>query len=122
MANGPAHQLVAALTVGSAMMYDESRRNEKTATPLAGAVFAAMATKLPDVLEPPHHPHHRQFCHSWLFAAGLGVAIHQLHQWQPNDEWKKSARLVLLVSGYAYLIHLAMDAVTARSLPLIGKT
>ena len=121
MANGPTHQLVAALTIGGVLAYDEGQRGEMTVKPLAGAAVAAVVTNLPDILEPALHPHHRQFFHSILFAGGLGKMIYELHRWKPDEEWKRAARFLGLVAGYAYLVHLAMDACTARSLPLIGK-
>ena len=121
MANGPTHQVIAALTIGGALAYDEAKNGEQTAKPLAGAVVAAVTTKLPDILEPATHPHHRQFFHSVVCAIALGKGIYELHQWQPDEDWQKVVRFLGLVSGYAYLVHLAVDACSKRSLPILGK-
>ncbi len=121
MANGPTHQLVAALTIGGVLVHNENQYGEKTLKPLAGAAVAAVVTNLPDILEPALHPHHRQFFHSIAFASVLGRGIYELHQWKPDEDWEKAVRFLALVSGYAYLVHLAIDAFSARSLPLIGK-
>ena len=76
---------------------------------------------MPDILEPAVHPHHRQFFHSIAFAALIGSGMYKLYQWETETEMEKILKLCLLVAGGAYLIHLAMDACTKRSLPLLGK-
>ncbi len=121
MANGPTHQVIAALVVGGVLVYDESKKGEQTAKPLAGAAVAAVTTKLPDILEPAIHPHHRQFFHSVAWAVALGKGIYELHQWRPEEDWKKVVRFLGLVTGYAYPIHLGIDACSKRSLPIFGK-
>jgi inner membrane protein len=80
-----------------------------------------LLTKLPDLLEPATSPSHRQFFHSLVFAGLLGVGLHKLHGWQPDDDGGKFVRWLGLIAGSAYLIHLAMDFTTAKSLPLVGK-
>lgn len=77
--------------------------------------------KLPDLIEPAVHPHHRQFFHSVVVAAGLVAGMRKLYQWAPDDDFEKLVRAFLLVGGAAYLSHLALDALTSRSLPLVGK-
>lgn len=47
--------------------------------------------------------------------------MRKLYQWAPEDGFEKVVRAFLLVGGAAYLSHLALDALTSRSLPLVGK-
>jgi inner membrane protein len=56
--NAVIHQWTAALATGAVLHSAEVERGEATAWPLAGGGLAALLTKLPDVLEPPVHPHH----------------------------------------------------------------
>lgn len=120
MPNAIAHRLGAALIVGSVTSYHENQNGENTAKPLAYAAFAGVCGTLPDLLEPALHPNHRQFFHSYGFAGFLVYGMYQLHQkWQPHDENEKLLKKLILIAGGAYLIHLAMDTTTPRSLPLI---
>ncbi|SRR5258708_11608448 len=91
----------------------ENQNGQPTAKPLVGAAIAACATNLPDVIEPAIHPHHRQFFHGVVFAAGVGYGMYRLYEWDPTEDWQETLRFVLLVCGAAYLIHLALDAFTA---------
>lgn len=121
MANGSSHRLVAAITLGSAYLYAEAGQQEKSAKPLVAATLAAGFTNLPDILEPALHPNHRQFFHSVTFAGLLGWAAYKAYRWEPKDQIDEAIRFACLVGTAAYLVHLVMDAGTARSLPLIGK-
>lgn len=85
MSSGSVHQVIAAATVGTACLWAERDQQHKTEKPLIGAVLAAGFTKLPDVLEPALHPHHRQFFHSLTFAGILGLTVHKAYRWQPNN-------------------------------------
>lgn len=121
MPNAATHRFGAALVVGGFSAYSEyKKKGENTATPLAHSAFAAVCGTLPDILEPALNPNHRRFFHSFGFAGLLGYGLYQLHQkWQPQDEVEKVAKNVALIAGSAYLIHLAMDSTTPKSLPLI---
>jgi inner membrane protein len=121
MANGKTHRLVAAATVGAYLAHAKNYKDQENWKPMAGAGFAAWSTNLPDVLEPAIHPHHRQFLHSWAFAGLLGYGLYKVYEWKPVNEWERTMRFFALVGGSAYLIHLAVDSLSARSLPLIGK-
>lgn len=99
----------------------ERQRGVATAWPMAGAGLAAVATRLPDVLEPALHPNHRQFFHSVAFAALIAAGWRKLYEWQPQDDGERLLRTGLMVCAGAYLCHLALDAMTAKSLPLLGK-
>ena len=89
--------------------------------PLLAAATAAGCGTLPDVLEPALHPNHRQFFPSFLFATGVDFALYKLYRREPESEGEELARVVALIGSSAYLVHLAMDAFTRKSLPLVGK-
>jgi inner membrane protein len=99
---------------------------------------------LPDLLEPAIHSHHRDIAHSVTAGGLLGLA--RITAWEtscrenanrcvaqtpdgsakdPQAElkaflWHVAAGLAIgLVVGYAS--HLALDAVTPRGIPLIGR-
>lgn len=86
-----------------------------------GGVFGALLGTLPDILEPADHPNHRQFFHGLLFAAILGYLGYKLYKWKPEEPWQEVVRMVGMIAIGAYLIHLAMDASTPKSLPVVGK-
>lgn len=102
-------------------MAQESQEGKSTHIPLAGAVIASICTNIPDWLEPASHPHHRQFFHSIAFATMIGGGIYKLSKWETQTEGDKLLKFCLMAAGSAYLVHLAMDAFTTRSLPLMGK-
>ena len=119
--NAAAHQWTAALATGVVLHSREVERGEATAWPLTGGGLAALLTKLPDVLEPAVHPHHRQFFHSVACAALVAAGWKALYEWQPQSEDGRFWRKVGMIGAGAYLCHLALDALTARSLPLVGR-
>ena len=121
MPNASAHQMFAALTVGSAFLGKEMVDKEQTGKPIVSAVLAGMLGTLPDKLEPALHPHHRQFFHSVTFGVTLWCLGKQVYKWQPESELGEISRFILLIAGGAYLGHLALDALTKRSLPLVGR-
>ena len=119
--NAAEHRLVSALTL-SALGTAGCRENEEVvpraaAFGLGGYCFAT----LPDLVEPATSPHHRQFFHSVLFAVALGYGLYKLYEYEPQSTIGEVARLAGLIAGGAYLIHLALDATTKRSLPWVGR-
>jgi membrane-bound metal-dependent hydrolase YbcI (DUF457 family) len=118
--NGPTHRLVAGLTTGVFLAHQETGTGECTVKPLLGGAAAAFFTNLPDILEPATSPNHRRFFHSLAFVGMLGVALNEVRQWEPQTEWDKILKQTILVAGVAYLIHLALDFSTCKSLPLVG--
>lgn len=80
---------------------------------------AITASKLPDILEPAIHSHHRKFCHSWLVLLGAVGAGLWLWNWRPTTVELRQLRAVLLGALLGYTSHLGMDAMTPRGLPLI---
>lgn len=121
MPNAIAHRAGAAAIVGGFLLAQESQERKSTHKPLAGAAVASICTNIPDWLEPASHPHHRQFFHGLAFAAMIGFGMYKLSKWEAQTEGEKLLKFCLMVAGSAYLVHLAMDACTKRSLPLMGK-
>lgn len=119
--NGPTHRLVAGAAVGLYLADRDSKEGARTLKPVIGGTAAAFFTNLPDILEPATSPNHRAFFHSLTFAAMLGVSLHKLHQWKTETEAERFLRSVGLLAGSAYLIHLALDFTTRKSLPLVGR-
>lgn len=85
------------------------------------ALVAAVASGIPDVLEPANSPYHRQFCHSAAFAALVASGMKKLYDWMPSTPGDALLRDVLLSIGFGYMTHLCADATTAMGLPLVGK-
>ena len=121
MSNGATHRLAAAVAVGTALARAEYNSNQKTMRPVMGAVLAGGMTNLPDLIEPAVHPNHRQFFHSVAFAGILGWGTYKVFEWEPEHPVDKAIRFLLLIGAAGYLIHLALDACSPKSLPLIGK-
>lgn len=107
-----------AVSVAAALVEGRDGR-PLTAAPVAMGITAACFPSLPDLLEPALHPNHRKFFHSWAVVGLLGWGMYGLYDWQPDDGWDRFARVAGLALGAAYLAHLARDAFTAKSLPLI---
>lgn len=89
--------------------------------PVFAAVVAAIASGLPDLLEPANNPHHRQFCHSAAFAALVTTGMKKLYEWMPATPGEALVRDALLSIGFGYVAHLCADGSTAMGLPLVGK-
>lgn len=119
--NAVAHRVTAAVAVGAVLRHAEQLRGESTGWPIGGAGLAALLTNLPDILEPALHPNHRQFFHSLTFAALIGAGWKSAYDWKPMTEDGRFWRRVFMIGAGAYLCHLALDATTAKSLPLLGK-
>ena len=119
--NAAAHRMTAGAGIFLVMANQEEVAGEKTAWPLVGGVAGSVLTCLPDRIEPAIHPNHRQFFHSLIFAAGLGYCFLKVKQWEPEGEEGAIVRKIALIGIAAYLVHLALDATTAKSLPMVGR-
>lgn len=120
--NGPAHQLAGALAGIAICVNDRDDKSGHLHHPVAAGTIGALLGKLPDMIEPAYgNPHHRQFFHSFAVLGLLGWGMYKIHQWEPEDDVERLVRGFLLVGGAAYLSHLALDALTSRSLPLVGR-
>lgn len=120
MANCRTHILVGA-GVGLAVALSDHDKHQQEQSPVLGAIIGAFAGKLPDILEPALNPNHRQFFHSITFVGMLGYVLKKTYDWKPEDNFEKVIRLMALCAGVGYLSHLALDATTPKSLPLVGK-
>lgn len=118
MSNAAEHRVGAGLAIGAISALN-AKDGRDSALPLADATIAALLARLPDILEPAHHPNHRQFFHSMTFAGCIGYGMYKAYEWQPKNELKKFLRRLLLIGGSAYLVHLIMDGCTPKGLPLI---
>jgi inner membrane protein len=121
--NAGAHRLIgaAAMAMAVASATLSPRQEETAAHAVAGCAGGYCFGTLPDLIEPATSPHHRQFFHSLIFAGVMGYGLYRLYQWEPGSPEFKVIRMIGLIAGGAYLVHLALDATTKRSLPLLGR-
>lgn len=83
MPNGPAHQLLGAVSGMAASNYyvtpflrPEEEENGKPTLLLTGLVVGGVGGRIPDILDPPIHPNHRGIYHSVVAGCfALGGAI-----------------------------------------------
>lgn len=115
------HQSIAFMSILSVHSLVEIQEENLTVKPVLSASVAAFAANLPDLIEPATSSHHRQFFHSALFGCLIASAGVKVYQWQPEEEWEKLLRHVLLAGCGAYLIHIVADACTPRGLPVLGR-
>jgi inner membrane protein len=120
--NGPAHQLAGAVAAIAISAKDHEHNTSPLHHPVVAGTVGALLGRLPDALEPAlRNPHHRQFFHSVTMLGLIGWGVYKVHQWEPEDDFERLLRCLLLLGGAACLSHLALDAVTSRSLPLVGR-
>jgi len=119
--NAAAHQLTAGAAVGVFIAHSEQKNGAVTLAPIAGGFAASILTKLPDLLEPATSPNHRQFFHSLAFASLLVAGFVKLRDWETKDSGEEFLKNLGKLAIAGYLIHLALDATTAKSLPIFGK-
>lgn len=120
--NAAAHAFHAATFVGGAhAVHDLHHHGHLTPLPLASGGLAAFLGSLPDWIEPATNPHHRQFFHSVAFLCGVGYVTYRIYRWQPETPGQQIAKWLGVVAGGAYLVHLACDATTPRSIPMLGR-
>ena len=121
MASGRVHA-IAGFVGGVAIAAHESRKTGQSSLDIfTSGGFSALATRLPDVLEPAVNPNHRQFFHSLLFSAVVGKFTYECYQWKPETQTEELIRYLLLLAGSAYLVHLLLDFGTPKGLPIIGN-
>ncbi len=120
--NGSTHQLAGALAAFAITSNDTSEKSCQLHHPAATIPIGAILGRLPDMIEPAfRNPNHRQFFHSITVLGLMGTGMLKVYRWDPQDEFEKIIRAALLIGGAAYLSHLALDALTSKSLPLIGR-
>ena len=122
MANGSTHQVLGGLAGLAVTVLDKPEGRTSLHHPIAALSLGALLGKLPDVIEPAlNNPHHRQAFHSILVLVALGVGVKKAWDAHPETELGRLLRAAALIGGGAYISHLLADALTPRSLPLIGK-
>lgn len=122
MANGKAHSIAGTVAGLAVPLLDKGTIKDNPELLVAGPVVGNFFSKLPDIIEPAFkNPNHRQFFHSIAVLAAVGYGVKKAYEWQPEDKFEKVIRSILLCAGAGYLSHLALDAITPRSLPLVGK-
>jgi len=102
---------------------DKDKNGNSQHNPLAAIGVGTIAGKLPDIIEPSlGNPHHRQFFHSFLALASIGYATKKAYDWEPETKREAVARsIALFCVRVGSMSHLFLDAMTTRSLPLLGK-
>ena len=150
MADGKTHLITGIATGTAIAAYTAREQSgvDFVAELIGGALGGAVGGKLPDILEPAIHSWHRSTAHSLVTATTIGVtAARSISAWQDfcranasrHDDLCESATeavgrawhtfvafLWRLLSGVAvgvsvgYLSHLALDACTPRSIPLLA--
>ncbi|MGD1045339.1 MAG: metal-dependent hydrolase [Bacteroidota bacterium] len=135
MPNGKTHLITGTLcgTVTSIVIQTKLDEREKIdlghAFLSTGVGFAS--GRIPDIIEPPIHPNHRAFFHSFLFGTILGFGA--LKVWKVIKEKVSKRREqgqylftekelvlgLLFIALIVVLLHLFMDGFTKKSLPII---
>lgn len=77
-----------------------------------------VGAKLPDILEPAIHSHHRAFFHSLVMAGGIAWAIQKILSRSRETPGQRLFRAAVLGIAVGYVSHLALDALTPRGLPI----
>ena len=118
---GTTHRLINFTATASYLASRPEDQQKGLAHPLVGGTASALLASLPDAIEPAIHPHHRQFFHSVAFAGLVGYGLLRAYQWKPETDGQELLRVAALLVGSAYLLHLAADLFTARSIPVLGR-
>jgi inner membrane protein len=74
----------------------------------------------PDIFEPATDPHHRALGHS----VALGTVLTKFaitNCSRENSNWEEFVKIATAVVTVSYLAHLIADALTPRSIPLLGR-
>lgn len=118
---GTTHRFINFIATASYLASRPEDQQKGLAHPLVGGTVSALLASLPDVIEPAIHPHHRQFFHSVAFAGLVGYGLHRAYHSKPDTDGQELLRIAALFVGSAYLLHLAADLFTARSIPILGR-
>jgi len=122
MSSGPTHRMAAGVTTFAVTStFAKISDVRDLPNPFVAGALASVFTNLPDLIEPATNPNHRQFFHSVAFAGAISYGLKCAYDWEPDSNQKRMLRHMLLILGGAYLTHLALDAFTRKSLPLLGK-
>ena len=122
MPNGLTHTVAGGISGLAVAVLDKDENGNSYHNPLPAIGMGAVVGKLPDLLEPSlKNPHHRQFFHSLAILGLVGYGTKKVYDWEPQNMVESVVRGIALFAGVGYLSHLLLDAVTSRSIPLLGK-
>lgn len=149
MPNRTTHQVVGALTGGGLALVLSNGQpiSHQITETIGGAVAGYYSGRLPDILNPPRSPNHRRFAHSATTELILSaVGVNELDSWQSFLRTHADRQAVLAMQAQTtiselwhlfleflfglfagavagsfggYGSHLALDAFSSRSLPLV---
>lgn len=119
MSNAGTHLVAAAATGMSFVALEHATDAKSKSNPALAIALASLGGKLPDILEPAVHPHHRKFFHSIAVLASIGWGVKKAYQWDVGTPLEKLARLAIIFGGVGYLSHLVLDASTPMGIPII---
>lgn len=119
MSSAVAHNTAGLLAGLVTAILDQSPEEERLLLGGLLTVGALAGAKLPDVLEPAIHSHHRAVFHSFVVLFGAGWAAKKLWEWRPETAEQRQLRAVLLGVLIGYCSHLGLDSFTPRGLPIV---
>lgn len=135
MPNGNIHNTAGAILGPIAYLTIQNNSQQKEKIDLGELVLSAgvglSTARIPDILEPPIHPNHRAFFHS--FAFGFLVGFVGVQAWNDlqvkrnermllgNQQWSFNELLdiILIITSGSILLHLAMDGFTTKGINII---
>lgn len=121
MASGPTHQFAGAVTGVIIVAVNDGLTTKIVYNPAVAGRISTNLGKLPDISESVlRNPHHRQLFHSVYFLSLATEGVKKINERQPRDDFEKALRGSLLI-GDADITHLALNALTTCSLPLLRK-
>lgn len=133
--------------MATAMLRAKDQPNDLAIAEVIGsAIGGVLGGLLPDLIEPATSPHHRETAHSAVAGATLVLvqttrwqaeyrrrattAIEQASSLSPGSRERSNSALMAVLWAFlagligglivGYASHLALDAMTPRSIPLIG--
>lgn len=128
MPNRKTHLIAGAIS-GAAIPLVLPRDVEEKSVKLLGDILlsasaGSVAGILPDLLEPPISPNHRDLFHSYVFGALVGYSGVKLFQslterFNSLDDAQRVFMIIALAVVAAFVLHLLMDSLTAKGLPLL---
>jgi inner membrane protein len=119
VANAMVHRSIGGLAGLAAAIADTAPESEQVAL-MAITTFAGLAGAMaPDVIEPALSPNHRAFFHSLVTLAIVTGSAWHVWNWKPETFEGRMARAAALGFLAGYVSHLALDATTPMSLPIV---
>lgn len=129
MPNSKTHMLSGTILGGLVMIGSDLRKRMFNPIKiLLGIGISALASRLPDILEPATSPNHRRFFHSVAFLALVTIACcgvwKKLQRMGEERETESTALSELVVTLFlvgllCVVLHLILDSSTRKSLPII---